>query len=184
VQLCSGLLAGSKSANLNIALESLHHSPSKEGKRKLALLRNLKEDPSVWKPDADTIERWSRDPSTFWFSSHWTVTFDGRLASMYASTLKLEARHGEDILRIRFLFVFFYDLLLVLYPQYSKAASAPIYEELASLIAGQDPSSAPIPEIGHKVRDWISRGRRYHKLTETFGDGILIELPVNVSRHA
>ena len=184
MQLFVGLREVSKSANLNVAFESLHHSPPKDGKRKLALLRNLKVEPSVWKPDAETIERWSRDPSTFWVSPYWTVTFDGRLASMFASTLKLEARHGEDILRIRFLFVFFYDLLLVLYPQYSKAASAPIYKELASLIAGQDTSSPPIPEIGDKVRDWISRGRRYHKLTETFGDGILIELPVDVSRHA
>lgn len=103
---------------------------------------------------------------------------------MYANTLQLEAYHGEDVLRIRFLFVFFYDVLRVLYPQYSKVASVSIYEELASLIAVQDSSGRPIAEIGHKVRDWISRGRRYHKLTETFGDGILIELPVDVHRHA
>ena len=103
---------------------------------------------------------------------------------MYANTLQLEAYHGEDVLRIRFLFVFFYDLLCVFYPQYSKVASAPIYEGLVSLIAVQDFSGRSIAEIRHNVRDWISRGRRYHKLTETFGDGILIELPVDVHRHA
>lgn len=108
------------------------------------------------------------------------MTFDSR--NIYTDTLNLEAYHGEDILRIRFLFVFFYDLLQVLYPQNSKNASAPIYEGIASLIARQDPSGRPIAEAGHKVRDWISKGRRYHKLTETFGNGILIELPIDVHR--
>ena len=73
--------------------------------------------------------------------------------SLDTSILKLEARHDENILRIRFLFVFFYNLLLVLYLQYNKVASTSIYEELVSLIAKQDSSSVLILKIEHKMRD-------------------------------
>ncbi len=147
-------------------------------------MRNLKDDPLIWRPDKDTIDRWSRNTSTFWTSPTWTATFNGRLASTYHSTLTLETRQGEDVLRFRFLFVFFYDLLSFLYPQHSKNSPVSTYELLASIISEPGSSSHLIKEISSKVRDWVGRGRRYHKLTETFGDGILVELPVDVARDA
>jgi len=180
VQLYSGLITASKSAELNISLQ-----PLKKGKQKPSLPRNLKDDPLIWRPDESTIEQWSRNTSTFWTSPAWTVTFnEGRLASIYERAIALQTRHGQDVLRFRFLFVFFHDLLCYLYPQHSKSAPASVYDRIVKIISTEGCNDLCVDEINSKVRDWVNRGRRYHKLTETFGDGILIELPVDVSRDA
>ncbi len=151
----------------------------------MASLRHLKEEALVWRPDARIIELWSENIPAFWTSSCWKVRFDtGELAGVYDSTLQLHARHGEDILRLRFLYVFFYDLLCFLYPQHSDSAPATVYEQLASLIHGSSLSGHSTTDIISTMKDLLSRGRRYHKLTLTFGDGILVELPVDVPRDA
>lgn len=185
-QLRDSLLEGSKSAKLNISLQLLRsESGSGSGSSKLASLRHLEEKALVWKPDAQIVKLWSENISAFWTSPGWEVTFNtGQLAGVYDSTLNLQARHGEDILRLRFLYVFFYDLLCFLYPQHSHGAPALIHEHLASLIYGSSIKDHSSADIVSNLRDFLSRARRYHKLTLTFGDGILVELPVDVPRDA
>lgn len=113
------------------------------------------------------------------------MTFaEGGLASIYESTRALQTRHGQDILRVRFLFVFFHDLLRHLYPQHFKSAPASIYDRVAKIVSTAGSNDLCVDEINSNVRDWVNRGRRYHRLTETFGDGILLELPIDVGRDA
>jgi len=107
---------------------------------------------------------------------------EGRLASIYERTIALQTRHGQDVLRFRFLFVFFHDLIYYLSPQHSKRAVASVYDRIAKLISTQGSDDLRVDEIESNVRDWVNRGRRYHKLMEAFGDGILVELPVDISR--
>ncbi len=146
-------------------------------------MRPLKDDPLIWRPDEGTIKQWSSNTSTFWTSPAWTVTFnDGRLASIYERTTALRTRQGQDVLRFRFLFVFFRDLLCYLYPQHSKSAPASVYNRIVEIISKGGSNDLCVDQINFNVRDWVNRGRRYHKLTETFGDGILVELPVDVNR--
>lgn len=146
-------------------------------------LLNLEEDSSTWKPNADMIDSWSKDTSMFWISSTRATTFDGQLASIYDSTLALERCQAVDVLRLRFLYIFFYDLLVLLYPQQHKNALKTTYTQIAKLIFKSRPSNHPIEDISSRIQDWVSRGRRYHKLSETFNNGILFELPTNVCRY-
>ena len=138
----------------------------------------------IWRPDKETIERWSANISTFWTSPAWTARFDdGQLAYVYDSYFNLANRQGEDILRIRFSILFFYDLLCFLYPQHSRRAPASIYESFAKIIKDHSSRGDSLKAITTTVSDLIGRGRRYNKLTETFGDGVIVELPVDVPRY-
>lgn len=149
-------------------------------------LCDLRENSAIWRPDNDTIESWIRDPSIFWISSTCAATFDDGLASVYDNTLTLESRQVVDVLRLRFSYVFFYDLLIFLYPHQNSHSSKASFKQIAELISqsrSDDYSIEKMTEISLKIKQWVTKGRRYHKLTETFDDGILIELPVNASRH-
>ena len=157
----------------------------KRDKTRLASLRDRDDNPSTWKPDRGTIEAWAADVSTFWTSSLWTLRFeDGQLAGTHDRTLALQVRQGQEVLRFRFLLVFLYDLLVSLYPQHSESAPKSVYEQLARIISISTSSDHTIEGLASQVKDWVSRGRRYYRLTESFGDGILVELPVDISPDA
>lgn len=129
------------------------------------------------------IKLWSADTSKFWNSPTWTARFqDGQLAYVYDSYFNLALRQGEDILRMRFSVLFFYDLLNFLYPQHFKSAPPSIYENLAKIVQGSSIRHESLRKITSTLSDLVGRGRRYNKLTETFGSGILVELPIDVSR--
>lgn len=174
----------SKSAGLSILIKQAKPKNVKLTKHvKLASLQNLKEDSLVWKPDKEMIERWSANISTFWISPAWTATFpDGQLAHVYDSYFDLATRQGEDVLRTRFSVLFFYDLLCLLYPQHSRSAPPSIYERFAKIIKNHSTKNETLKDIISTLSDLVGRGRRYNKLTETFGSGILVELPIDVSR--
>lgn len=110
------------------------------------------------------------------------MTFNGQLANLYQRTLSLETRGGQDVLRFRFLYLFFYDLILHIYPEHGKKTPERTYRQITEIISGDGSIGHSREEIGSRVKDWVSRGKRYHKLAEAFGDGILVELPVDVVR--
>ncbi len=129
------------------------------------------------------IERWSANISTFWTSPAWTARFHhGQLAYVYDSYFDLAIRQGEDVLRARFSVLFFYDLLCFLYPQHSRSAPPSIYEMFAKVIKNHSSRNEPLKAVASTLSELVGRGRRYNKLTETFGPGIIVELPVDVSR--
>ena len=79
---------------------------------KCGYLQNLKENSSTWKPNTNIITKWLEDTSSFWILFDINLSFNGRLNGIYDSVLTLEARQGEDVLRSRFLVLFFHDLIV------------------------------------------------------------------------
>lgn len=180
LQLYSDLITESESVELNISLRSL-----KDEKQKRASLQNLKNDSLIWRSNKSIIESWSRNVSTFWTSSFWTVTFaENELTNIYESTQALQTRHDQDILHVRFLFVFFHDLLRHLYSQHFKSASAFIYDWVVKIIFTASFNDLCVDEINSNVRDWVNKDRRYHRLTKIFDDEILLELSIDVDHDA
>ncbi len=68
------------------------------------------------RPDDQQIEDWSKDLSTFWKPPSWNAKFTGQLANVYESTLSLERREVQDVIRSRFLYLLFYDFVSKRYP--------------------------------------------------------------------
>ena len=131
------------------------------------------------------IEGWISNISTFWTSPAWKAKFgSAKLGEVYDSHLDLQIRQAEDILRLRFSTVFFHDLLCLLSPMNSKRALPRIYELIADIIFKSSSKDHSIENITAKVRDCVKGARRYEKLISTFGNGILVELPVDVSTYA
>ncbi|KAL9097081.1 MAG: hypothetical protein Q9163_006388, partial [Psora crenata] len=170
----SNLMKDFKPAEFNLPLR-----PSKNDSRHM----QLRLEDSQWKPEKQDIATWHSNILTFWTSHNLTVKFqDGRLASIYDSTQALQARQGQDELRYRFLTVFFYDLPVFIYPQSAISAQRDDCEAVARIISRSASSGQSIGDIVSQVQGWVKKGRRYDLLTTSFGNGILLELPVEGCR--
>ena len=130
------------------------------------------------KLEKKTIDEWISDPSLFWRSESWTGRFeDVKLADIYNSYLSLEVQQSIHVLRLRLLILFFYDLHSCLIRERGFRAGA-AYKVVATII-----SSGHVCEVSvEKIIDLVARGRRYNKLTETFGNKVLLQLPVQITR--
>ena len=116
----------------------------------------------------------------FWTSSFFAKSEKGGLAAVYDYHATLTTRHNEDALRLRFLAVFFVDLLSLVQPENPHRASEAVYHRFAKTIASKSATSHTSDQILQTVQCLVHKGRRLDKLTEVFGDGILIELPVDI----
>ena len=100
---------------------------------------------------------------------------------MYNAYLGLEAQQGIHTLRIRFLLLFFYDLYSC-FVERTKVRAGSAYKAVAGIILGESPSDHDLAFAIKKVTDLVVRGRRYNKLTKSFGNRVLLELPVYIGR--
>lgn len=123
--------------------------------------------------NADIIKKWSNDLK-IWDAPSWFLNFDhGQLSSIYDGTWKLEDRTKEDGIRRRFLRIFYRDILEKICPNSPQRASHTAYKQLAELIHESSRVDHSFETISSNLKKLVSVGRRYHKLTVTFGDGIL-----------
>ena len=146
-------------------------------KRKRPRHVKLEINPSGWSPESSELQQWFRYPDTFWTTCSWQCKFDKGLDSVFKSTQDLEGLQGATTLRLRFLFVFFFDLLCLLHPEHAHKAPASAYVQLANLLSPSMRSDA-----AQTLQAWVRIGRRYDRLAAKFGNGILIELPTDISR--
>lgn len=168
----------------NLSLPSLPLTRGKPERKWTASPLTLDSKSSTWTPQQQTIDAWSKDTTTFWTSTSWTVNFSGQLTDVYESTRLLRDRKGQDVLRFRFLCLFFYDLVHLVFPNHGKRLPEYITQHLVDLISIDDSVNHLDQEISTDVKDWVSKGKRYHTLVEAFGEAVLIQLPVDTQTEA
>lgn len=129
----------------------------------------------------ELLKSWSGDPRLF-FSAPDTPS-EARLGAiydetvLYDDTVQIQGRHDIDAIRLRFRKLFYFDLLNVLNPAGSGRVTSGVYNQLAQLIA-RSSRETNVQRIEAQLEAWVKAGRRYHKLSATFGTAILFVLPV------
>lgn len=94
----------------------------------------------------------------------------------------MAVRHGLDAIRGRFQKLFYRDLLHLLHPLGADDKSAGhVYSQLAGLIAPKSKVTQDLSIVQSDLKEWVRAGRRYHKLTTTFGATVLFILPDSLS---
>ncbi|KAH6667744.1 hypothetical protein B0J14DRAFT_675597 [Halenospora varia] len=170
--LSKNLVKGAKSAKLGLTLQQ-------PAKPKPARLANPQPSCIV---DSTALQVWSNDPSSFWVSSQFQLDpGEGQLAAFYDDTIQLQTRHGLDAIRLRFRKLFYFDLLYLLNPRACNKTAGNVYGRLAEAIACKSTVTHDVDVTRSTLAEWVRAGRRYHKLTTTFGTAILFVLPDNLS---
>jgi hypothetical protein len=132
--------------------------------------------------DLKVLDAWSKDLANFWVSPELQLDPWGRLAGFYDATKQVAVRHGLDAIRGRFQKLFYRDLLHLLNPLAADdKAGAHVYDQLADLIAPESKVTQDRNIVRSDLMGWVRAGRRYHKLTTTFGAAILFVLPDSLS---
>ena len=122
------------------------------------------------------IDKWTSDISTFWSSSAGAqeLSRDRKLATIFEHCT-IPNNDEENVLRTRFSLTFF-DLHNLLYPHTSSKTLEVLAQKILDNNLKKDRNW-----VLEKLQRLVRHGRRYDKLTKFFGNGILIELPVNMS---
>ncbi|MCJ1360616.1 MAG: hypothetical protein MMC33_010624 [Icmadophila ericetorum] len=159
--LCAKLRDGSKSADFPLRLESTNPLSSLD---------------LSTKPSKEAIDKWTSDISTFWSSSAGAqeLSRDRKLATIFEHCTNPN-NDEENVLRTRFSLTFF-DLHNLLYPHTSSKTLEVLAQKILDNNLKKDRNW-----VLEKLQRLVRHGRRYDKLTKFFGNGILIELPVNMS---
>ncbi|PVH69142.1 hypothetical protein DL98DRAFT_578494 [Cadophora sp. DSE1049] len=128
----------------------------------------------------ETLEPWRKDVRSFWITKSSTFIPDETcrhpLRFIYAATVE-ELSQKESCLRRRYLALFWFDCFVKRYPGRGYDNE---YSELSREIAGAVVDAET--SIISRLRCQVSAGRRYNKLTEKFGDGILLILPSSIGK--
>jgi len=133
--------------------------------------------------DSESLDIWSKDLSRFWISPESKINpRNGELASFYDSTKQIEGGRGLDTIRGRFQKLFYYDLLYLINPSAAgDKADFKVYTQLANLIVSQSRVTYDHAIVLSDLISGVRAGRRYHKLTVSFGTAILFVIPDSYS---
>ncbi|XMA13632.1 hypothetical protein WAI453_006423 [Rhynchosporium graminicola] len=119
---------------------------------------------------------WSKDIASFWRSEALTIvpeeTHCRPLRFIYEAKLREQCENQESCLRRRFLALFWFDYFVARYPGRGYDHD---FKDLNREIAGVETIADDV--IVSTLRDRVKAGRRYNKLTERFGNGILLIIP-------
>jgi hypothetical protein len=125
---------------------------------------------------------WSKDITSFWTPTSSIFipeeTSCRPLRAIYDATVRQESENHESCLRSRYLALFWFDYFTERYPG-KGAGFDQDYKDLGCEIAGVENADDSIIST---LREQVKAGRRYNKLTESFGDGILLALPSSIGR--
>jgi hypothetical protein len=173
VKLCKNLTKGAKEAKLSL---SLQHTPAKA---KSTHSTSLQPSRTV---NSTVLEDWSKDLSIFWGTAQFQLEpGEEQFATFYDDTIQLQTRLAFDTIRLRFRKLFYHDLLCSLNPRASNKAVGKVYDQLAKIAARGSRIDPKADVVRSNIEAWVRAGRRYHKLTTTFGDAILFVLPDSFS---
>jgi hypothetical protein len=173
VKLCKSLTKGAKEANLSLILK---HTPAKA---KSTHLTSLQPSCTV---NSTVLEDWSKDLSIFWGTAQFQLEpGEGQFATFYDDTMQLQTRHAFDAIRLRFRKLFYYDLLCSINPRACTKTARKVYDQLAKIAARGSRIDPKADVVRSNIEAWVRAGRRYNKLTTTFGDAILFVLPDSFS---
>lgn len=126
-------------------------------------------------------DSWSKDIPSFWKSTSSTFipeeTSCRPLRFIYDATVGQQLENHESCLRSRYLNLFWFDYFTKRYPGRGFDHD---YGDLGHEIAGVETNADDL--MISTLRERVGAGRRYNKLTEKFGDGILLILPSSIGR--
>lgn len=126
--------------------------------------------------------KWRDDASLFWSPSYTLISGENNqspLAFAFDATVKSDSKGHEECARQRYISLFWYDYFV---REYGDTAYVEQYKNVARRIENFTESKTDIDGICKTLRHRVKAGRRYGKLAEKFGDGILLTLPSCVSR--
>ena len=127
--------------------------------------------------DEALIEQWCSDPKTFWPSDFYPECADAEPAALYDYHAHVMTPQNVDVLRLRFVATFFFDLIS---PNPNRI-STEILQKVTSSIASRTRTDHRKYQIQKTANKLVIKGRRLDKLTQEFGNGILLGLPVDMS---
>lgn len=139
-----------------------------------------------WIPTKKLAVKWANDPSIFWHSPSWipglsiTLSDGEKLAILYDQTCVLNYNCDTNRIRLRHLWLLFYDLLDRCNPEKGdsrKRVGKAECKVLAEVIILARPGRRTELEVVSTLQRWASHGLKYNKLARTFSAGISIVLP-------
>ncbi|ESZ93437.1 hypothetical protein SBOR_6179 [Sclerotinia borealis F-4128] len=156
--LCKSLVKGAKDTQIHFLPRTVR------SKKKIPPSKTLLPPCTL---DAESLVRWSANPSEFWQSPE--ISLDpnsAEISNFYDGTVRN---------------LFFYDLLQLLNPQGCNKTVSTSYDKLSTLITSQSSIHHDLSTVRTNIVGWVRAGRRYHRLSTSFGVGILMALPARIS---